>query len=131
MGGIAFDSPGYSKRLIQVGFSQEQAETLADLTAEMEKIRIAEREKYEAAQKAEREKLEAIRKEEQEKLEAERRNTLATKADIMAVKADIEKVRAELKTDIEKVRIDLLKWQIGIAVAILAIMAKGFGWLGF
>ena len=50
----------------------------------------------------------------------------------------MEKVRAELKTDIEKVRAevqqnkyDLLKWQIAGWVALAAIMAKGFGWLGF
>ena len=54
------------------------------------------------------------------------------------LKTDIERVRAELKTDIEKVRTDvervkydLLKWQIGGWVALVAIMAKGFGWIGF
>lgn len=25
----------------------------------------------------------------------------------------------------------LLKWQIGVALALAAIMAKGFGWIGF
>ena len=127
MDGITFDSLGFSKRLILAGFSQGQAEALVNLTAEMEKTRIAERDKFEA-----------VRKEEQEKLEAERRNTLATKADIEKVRAelktdiekvrgeiekvraelktDIEKVRAELKTDIEKVKFDLLKWQIGIGI---------------
>ena len=64
------------------------------------------------------------------------------KADIETTRAEVEKVRAELKVDIEKVRADLksdmakvkydlLKWQIGIGIALVAIMAKGFGWLGF
>lgn len=64
------------------------------------------------------------------------------KADIEITRAEVEKVRAELKVDIEKVRADLksdmakvkydlLKWQIGIGIALVAIMAKGFGWLGF
>ena len=44
---------------------------------------------------------------------------------------DIEKVRADLKSDMAKVKYDLLKWQIGIGIALVAIMAKGFGWLGF
>ena len=84
------------------------------------------------------------------------RKELATKGDILdtrleiekvhaemekvraELKTDIERVRAELKTDIEKVRAevqqnkyDLLKWQIAGWVALAAIMAKGFGWLGF
>ena len=54
------------------------------------------------------------------------------------MRLEIERVRAELKTDMEKVRTDvervkydLLKWQIGGWVALAAIMAKGFGWIGF
>lgn len=50
---------------------------------------------------------------------------------IQDVRLEIEKIRVELKTDIEKVKYDLLKWQIGDWVAMAAIMAKGFGWLGF
>ena len=59
------------------------------------------------------------------------RKDIATKGDIQDVRLEIEKVRAELKTDMEKVKYDLLKWQTGGWVALAAIMAKGFGWLGF
>ncbi len=59
------------------------------------------------------------------------RKDIATKGDIQDVRLEIEKVRAELKTDMEKVKYDLLKWQIAGWVALAAIMAKGFGWLGF
>ena len=45
----------------------------------------------------------------------------------LAARADIQDVRLE----IEKVRSELLKWQLGIGLALAAIMAKGFGWLGF
>ncbi len=45
----------------------------------------------------------------------------------LAAKRDIE--RLELK--IKEMEIRLLKWQIGIGFALVAIMAKGFGWLGF
>lgn len=67
------------------------------------------------------------------------------KTEIEKVRAETEKVRLEvretearLRTEIEKVRgevekvkYDLLKWQIGGWLALAAIMAKGFGWLGF
>ena len=55
------------------------------------------------------------------------RKDIATKGDIQDVRLEIEKVRAEVQT----VKYDLLKWQIGGWVALAAIMAKGFGWLGF
>ena len=48
----------------------------------------------------------------------------------LATKGDIQDVRLEMKS----MEMRLLKWQIGLAVAIMAIMAimaKGFGWLGF
>ena len=45
----------------------------------------------------------------------------------LATRADIQDVRLE----IEKGRSELLKWQLGIGLALAAIMAKGFGWLGF
>ena len=60
------------------------------------------------------------------------------RAEVEKVRAETEKVRAELKVDIEKVRAeveknkyDLLKWQIGIGLGLVDVMAKGFGWLGF
>lgn len=62
------------------------------------------------------------------------RKELATKGDIQDVRKEIQDVRLE----IEKVRAEtrtaemrLLKWQWGIALALAAIMAKGFGWIGF
>lgn len=58
--------------------------------------------------------------------EASRRE-LATKGDIQDVRKEIQDVRLEMKN----MEMRLLKWQIGLAVAIIAIMAKGFGWLGF
>lgn len=45
----------------------------------------------------------------------------------LATKGDIHDVRLEM----QKMKYDLLKWQLGIALALAAIMAKGFGWLGF
>lgn len=44
-----------------------------------------------------------------------------------------ENSRKELTTklDLKEVELRLLKWQLGIGLALAAIMAKGFGWLGF
>lgn len=45
----------------------------------------------------------------------------------LVTKGDLKDLRYEM----QKMRYDLLKWQAGLAVALGAIMAKGFGWLGF
>ena len=110
--------------------------------AEVEKVR-AETEKVRADLKVDIESTRA----EVEKVRADLKTDIeSTRAEVEKVRADlkveIEKVRADLKVDIEKIRAeaeknkyDLLKWQIGIALAgfggLAAIMAKGFGWIGF
>ena len=45
--------------------------------------------------------------------------------------ARLAETELRLQKEMEKAKYDLLKWQIGIAIVILTIMAKGFGWLGF
>ena len=86
------------------------------IRSETEKIRLEIKE-TEAQLKAEIEKVRA----ETEKVRLEVRETEAR------LRTEIEKVRGE----VEKVKYDLLKWQIGGWLALAAIMAKGFGWLGF
>ena len=49
----------------------------------------------------------------------------------LATRADLRETELRLRAEIEKMKYDLLKWQIGGWLAIAAIMAKGFGWLGF
>ncbi|WP_298069437.1 hypothetical protein [uncultured Mailhella sp.] len=49
----------------------------------------------------------------------------------LATRGDLRETELRLLTEIEKNKYALLKWQIGLALAIIAIMAKGFGWLGF
>lgn len=48
-----------------------------------------------------------------------------------ATKADIRETEPKLQTEIQKAKHDLLKWQLGIGFALVVIMAKGFGWIGF
>ena len=100
-----FDTLGYAKRLEAAGFTRQQAEAQAELLREHAETQSA-----------------AV-----QKILDDRDKELASKGDIQGVRLEIEKVRA----DVEKVKYDLLKWQIGGWLALAAIMAKGFGWLGF
>lgn len=59
--------------------------------------------------------------------DASKMETLAAKGDIQNVRLEIEKVRSEM----QQLKYGMLKWQFGIAAALAAIMAKGFGRLGF
>ena len=56
------------------------------------------------------------------------------KEEIQDVRAEIQDVRLEVekvKASIKETELRLIKWQLGGWVALAAIMAKGFGWLGF
>ena len=73
-----------------------------------------------------------------EALIEEQKKDLATKGDVFAVKGELRETELRLQKEIEvvrrevqQVRYDLLKWQLGIGFAIILVMAKGFGWLGF
>ena len=48
-----------------------------------------------------------------------------------AIDEMVESRELATKGDIREAEMRLLKWQIGIGAALAAIMAKGFGWLGF
>ena len=52
--------------------------------------------------------------------EEKNRQELATKADIQ-----------DLRLEMQNIKYEQLKWQIGGLLALTAIMAKGFDWLGF
>ena len=51
--------------------------------------------------------------------------------EIEVVRKEIREVDLRLQAQIKESEMRLLKWQIGGWVALAAIMAKGFGWLGF
>ncbi len=121
---IAFDVPDCFDRLKTAGMPEAQARVQAEVLREQSEL-------------CAREIHQAIRKYDEIK-----RAELATRGDVQDVqveiekvraelKVDIEKVRGELRTDMEKVRFDLLKWQLAGWVALAAIMAKGFNWIGF
>lgn len=109
MTSTTFDSLGYFEKLKEAGVPEAQARVQAE----------AMRQQMEAQRAALQTAL--------DKYDEASRRELATKGDVQDVRLEIEKVRAE----VEKVKYDLLKWQIGGWLALAAIMAKGFGWLGF
>ncbi len=104
-----FDSLGYVRKLEEAGFTRQQAEAQAE----------AMREQLEAQRTALQREL--------DKYDEASRRELATKGDVQDVRLEIEKVKSEIKAT----ELRLLKWQFGIGFALAAIMAKGFGWLGF
>lgn len=106
---LTFDTLGYAKKLEAAGFTRQQAEVQAEILRE-----------HAEAQNA------AVR------------NILDSRDKDIATKADIERVRADMKS----LELRLLKWQLGIGAAggsfmlagfgaLAAIIAKGFGWIGF
>ena len=109
MAAIPFDSLDYFEKLKDAGFTEKQAKVQASVL-----------------QTALNMHDETSRKE------------LATRGDVQDVRLEIEKVRKEIR----ETELRLIKWQLGIAAgivsvmltgfgALVAIMAKGFGWLGF
>ena len=128
---IIFDSQDYARRLEQAGFTPQQAEILKEhgehLRAALQPLLRFYEETVHRDLATKGDVMDTRLEIERVRAEVER-----VRADL---KVDIEKIRAELKTDIATVKYDLLKWQIGIALAgfggLAAIMAKGFGWIGF
>lgn len=134
---IIFDSQDYARRLEQAGFTPQQAEILKE---HGEHLRAALQPLLRFYEETAHRDLATKGDVMDTRLEIER-----VRAEVEKVRAETEKVRADLKVDIEKVRAevekvraeaeknkyDLLKWQIGIGLGLVAVMAKGFGWLGF
>lgn len=107
---IAFDTHRFVKRLTESGFTEKQAETLAEehvallnsnlatkadiaaVTADIESLRLATKADIEALRKELKADIEALRQ--------------GTKADIAGIKVDIETVKS-----------DLLKWMFTALIA--------------
>ena len=125
-------------RRLEKAFTAEQFDALVEVL-ERREDKAATREDLRESELRTQLEIEKTRSELQTEIERVRAEL---KTDIeklrTELKTDIEKLRAELKTDIEKVRgevervkYDLLKWQIAGWLALVAVMAKGFNWLGY
>ncbi len=118
---IAFDTHKFIKHLTEHGFTEEQAEVLADEQVNLLNSNLATKIDIEALRLVTKTDIEGIKAD----IEALRLATkadiealrLATKVDIEGIKADIEALRRATKVDIANLKVDLLKWMIGALIA--------------
>ena len=96
---IAFDTHRFVKRLTESGFTEKQAETLAEEHVVLLNSNLATKADIAEVKAG----TEALRQE--------------TRADIARVEASIEALRLETKAAIEAVKADLLKWLFGALIA--------------
>lgn len=89
---IAFDTHRFIKNLTDHGFTEEQAEVLANEQVNLLNSNLATKTDIEALRQA-------------------------TKTDIALIQRDIEILRQETKADIANLKSDLLKWMFGALIA--------------
>ena len=122
---IAFDTHRFIKNLTDHGFTEEQAEVLANeqvnllngnlaTKTEIKALRQATKTDIEALQQATKTDIEALRLATKTDIEALQQ---ATKTDIALIQRDIEALRKETKADIATLKADLLKWMFGALIA--------------
>ncbi len=94
-GAIAFDTHRFVKRLTEGGFTEEQAETLAEEHVALLNTNLAT--------KAD--------------IEAVRADRAVVKVDFAAVRADLAAFKADLRRALAGFKADLLKWLFGAMIA--------------
>ncbi len=114
---IAFDTHRFVKRLTESGFTEKQAETLAEEHVHLLNANLATKADVEAA-RADIARVEAgietLRQETRAGIESLRQET---KAEIARIEAGVEALRQETKAAVEAVKVDLLKWLFGALIA--------------
>ena len=100
---IAFDTHRFVKRLTESGFTEKQAETLADEHVALLNSNLATKADMEALRQETKAGIEALRQETKAGIEALRQET----------KTEIAKVEARM----EAIKSDLLKWLFGALIA--------------
>ena len=114
---IAFDTHRFVKRLTESGFTEKQAETLAEEHVALLNANLATKADI-AAVKTDIAKVEAsmdaLRQETKSSIETLRQET---KADIARVEAGMEALRHETTATIAAVKADLVKWLFGGMIA--------------
>ncbi len=107
---IAFDTHRFVKRLTESGFTEKQAETLAEEHVALLNANLATKADIARVEAG----MEALRQETRAGMEALRQET---KADIARVEVGMEALRHETKAAIEAVKADLVKWLFGALIA--------------
>lgn len=118
---IAFDTHRFIKNLTDHGFTEEQAEVLANEQVNLINSNLATKTDIALIQRD----IEVLRKETKAGIEALQQATKtdiealqqATKTDIALIQRDIEILRQETKADIANLKSDLLKWMFGALIA--------------
>ena len=118
---IAFDTHRFVKRLTESGFTEKQAETLAEEHVALLNANLATKADIAAVKAA----IDALREETKVGMEALRQETKADIARVEAgidalrqeTRASVEAVRHETKAAIEAVKADLVKWLFGALIA--------------
>ena len=103
---IAFDTHRFVKHLTENGFTEQQAEVLADEQVSLLNTNLATQADIAAIHQdiaAIHQDIEILRQE--------------TKASIAGVQRDIEVLRQETKASLAEVKSDLLKWMTGALIA--------------
>lgn len=110
MSAVVFDYMEYFARLKDAGIEEAQARVLAE---------------------AMHKQAEAQRAALQEAIERGNKSELA----LMEIKEEVKASEFRLKAELQSFEIRILKWLFRIAIlgfgSVMAIMAKGFGWIGF
>ena len=133
---IAFDTHRFVKRLTESGFTEKQAETLAEehvtllnanlaTKADVEALRQETKAGMDALRQEIKADMDALRQEIKADMDALRQETKAgmealrqeTKADIARVEAGMDALRHETNAAIESVKADLVKWLFGALIA--------------
>ena len=140
---IAFDTHRFVKRLTESGFTEKQAETLAEehvallnanlaTKADIETLRQGTKADIETLRQGTKADIETLRQGTKADIETLRQGTKAdiarveasvetlrqeTRADIARVEAGVEALRQETKADIAAMKADLVKWLFGALIA--------------
>ena len=125
---IAFDTHRFVKHLTENGFTEQQAEVLADEQVHLLNTNLATQADVAAIQReivGVKRDIEVLRQETKTSIAGVQRDIEAlrqeTKAEIEALrlgtKAEIEALRLGTKADMAEVKADLLKWLMGALIA--------------
>ena len=118
---IAFDTYKFVKHLTEKGFTEEQAEALADEQVNLLNSNLATKADIVIVQRdieTLRQETEALRQETKANMEALRQET-KTNIEVLRqeTKANMEALRQETKANMEALKVDLLKWIFGALIA--------------
>ncbi len=127
---LLFDT---GKKLEQA-FTREQFDALVDVLEKRDGS-LATSQELTAVKTELKADIAELRQETAEKLTAIKTELKADIAEIDArlreTELRLQKEIVQIRSEMQKVKYDMLKWQLGVGLAIIAVVAKGFGWIGF